>query len=129
MPVTFQDVEARLGVSLPQSLREVMTDPSDPIHKRKVLLALEGNCCQSIIKVNEQLRELAWKKWPAYLIAFATNECGDYFAFDSRTEPYRVYYIDPNDTVPESVASNEKSGFVFESFDMWYEYEMSGARA
>jgi len=125
MPLTPQDIETRLGITLPSRHLAALLDLSDPIHKRTLLLTPEGNTCQSIFTVNADLRALAWKQWPDYLVAFATNECGDYFAFDTRTVPYRVYYIDPIGTAPESIAGCEQEGYVFESFDEWYEDKTS----
>lgn len=77
----------------------------------------------SIFKINADMRAEDWKNWPDYLIAFATNECGDYFAYDTRTMPYRVYYVGPTETVPESIAGCTREGFVFETFDDWYAHK------
>ena len=73
------------------------------IHEHAVLLVPEGNECVNIFSVNEEMRSIDWKNWPDYLVAFATNECGDFFAYDTRTEPYRIHYIDPLETAPESM--------------------------
>ena len=59
------------------------------------------------------------------MVAFATNGCGDFFAYDTRQEPYRVYYIGPIDSAAEAMASCEDEGFVFDSFDDWYAYSVS----
>jgi hypothetical protein len=125
VPLTPQDIETHFGIQLPARHLAALLDSSDPIHERTFLLTAEGNDCQSIFKVNARLRALEWKEWPGYLVAFATNECGDYFALDARTAPYKIYYIDPIDTVPESIAGNHQSGFVFNCFDDWYENEIS----
>src|SRR5688572_14909707 len=115
MPVSIEDIESRLGLTLPPRHRLALLDSSDPIHRKTTLLTAEGN--RSIFAVNDRLRKLDWKKWPDYLVAFGTNECGDYYAFDTRASPYRIYYIDPIDTAPESITGCEEQGYIFESFD------------
>jgi hypothetical protein len=124
-PLSVDDIEARLGIEFPASHRRALLNASDPIHKRTVLLMPEGNECESILKVYEFLRQVEWKGWPSHLLAFATNECGDYFAYDTREKPYRVYYIDPIGTVEESVSECEREGFVFSDFDDWYRHKMA----
>ncbi len=117
-PLTERDIETRLGIALPPRHRAALVDMSDPIHTQAHLLTAMGN--RSIFKINADMRAENWKNWPDYLVAFATNECGDYFAYDTRTIPYRVYYIGPTETVPEGVAACTREGFIFETFDDWY---------
>ena len=121
-----REAETRLGISLPYRLVMALHDPSDPIRKRVDLLTLDDGP-GGIVEANEFLRPLEWRQWPDYIIAFASGGCGDYFAFDTRTVPYRVYYIDTLGTVAESIASCEQEAFVFESFDHWYVHEISQA--
>jgi hypothetical protein len=125
MSLTEQDIETRLGITLPPRFRLAILNASDPIHQKIRLLGPNRGRAQSIFEVNADLRALDWKKWPPYLVAFADNGCGDYFAFDARSVPYRIYYIDPLETAPESMDGCEKEGYVFGSFDDWYEHEMS----
>jgi len=123
MSLSVNDLESRLGIVLPERHRSALLDPQDPIYDHKELLAFGP--CENIFEVNETLRSLDWKEWPEYLVAFATNGCGDYFDYDTRQEPYRVYYIGPIDTASEAMASCEDEGFVFDSFDDWYAYSVS----
>jgi hypothetical protein len=125
MSLSVSDLESRFGIVLPERHRSALLDPHDPIHDHKELLALGKGASESILEVNETLRSDDWKEWPEYLVAFATNGCGDFFAYDTRQEPYRVYYIGPIDTAFEAMASCEDEGFVFNSFDDWYAYAVS----
>jgi hypothetical protein len=129
MPLTDQDIETRFGIALPSRYRVALLDPSDRIHQKTQLLTPDGEAGQSIFAINADMRSLDWKQWPDYLVAFAHNGCGDYFAFDTRSVPYRVYYIDPLETARESIAGCDDEGYVFESFDDWYEHEISSPAA
>jgi hypothetical protein len=120
LPRGAEDIVSKFEIVLPAQYRMVLEDSFNPVHER--LLPCNGH--GSIFEVNERLRGTEYKQWPIYLIAFATEGCGDYFAFDTRTFPYRIYYIDPIGTAAESMASCEEEGFVFESFDEWYAREI-----
>jgi hypothetical protein len=52
------------------------------------------------------------------LVAFASNGCGDYFAYDTRRTPHTIVYIDPDNTVAENLAIDD--GYTFESFEEWH---------
>lgn len=121
MALTVRDIEIRFGITLPPRFIAALGDTADPIHAKVLLLAPEGNECQSIFAINASLRRAEWKEWPDYLVAFATYEFGDYSAFDVRQAPYRIYAIDPTYTAPEAVAKCEQEGYVFENFDAWYQ--------
>jgi hypothetical protein len=117
------DIESRYGIELPPRHRAALADAADPIHGRVVLLAAERDGeRETIFSANENLRKTEWKEWPACLLAFATNGCGDYFAYDLRHHPYPVYYIGPIGTTPDEMATCEQEDFVFPSFDQWYRY-------
>lgn len=113
-------IEDRFGVPLPEKMRAALVNPEDPIHKRALLLTASDNPLQDAKFVNDDLKSSAWKQWPEHFKAFATNECGDYFAFDTSQSPYRVYYVGPEESVPEAIAGCEEEGFVFDCFDSWY---------
>ena len=117
------DIESRYGIELPPRHRAALADAADPIHGRVILLAAERDGDrETIFSANENLRKIEWKEWPACLLAFATNGCGDYFAYDLRHHPYPVYYIGPIGTTPDEMATCEQEDFVFPSFDDWYCY-------
>jgi hypothetical protein len=115
----IEDIQSEFGLTLPAQYRLALLDESDPIHDR--LLLCNGDA--SIFRINAELRMVDFKKWPDFLIAFATMGCGDYFAFDIRSFPYRIYYIDPIGTAAESMEACEQEGFAFASFDDWYHRE------
>lgn len=94
-PRGIDDVEKEFGMTLSAAHRRALLDPDDPLEE--VLLPLNGE--GSIFKVNEAMRRLEWKKWPGHIVAFATQGCGDYFAFDTSAFPYRIFYIDPHESV------------------------------
>jgi hypothetical protein len=125
MDSRIRDFEARFGIVLPDRHRAALLTPADPVHIRKDLLAVGEGQCWDIFEVNERMRSLHWKEWPDYLVAFATNGCGDYFAYDRREQPYPVYYIGPIDTATEAMESCKNERFVFACFDDWYSYVVS----
>ena len=88
------------------------------------LLGTDEDDPGSIVRTHRDLLSLGWKRWPEHLVAFATNGCGDFFAYDTRDEPYRVYYVGPIGSAAEQVAACEEEGFVFAGFDDWYAYVM-----
>ena len=116
-------IEADFRIKLPPRHRAALLDASDPIHGRSILLGLDGD--GGIPAVNRAERAAAWRQWPDHLVAFAYDGCGGLFAYDTREEPYRVYYIDPMETAPESVAGCEAEGFVSPSFDAWYAEQLA----
>jgi hypothetical protein len=120
-------LEDRFAIVLPDRHRAALCDPQDPIHNHKSLLAFREGSCLNIFEVNEEMRSLEWKGWPEYLVAFATNECGDYFAYDRREQPYPIYYIGPIGTAAEAIESCKNEGFVFACFDDWYAYVLSNS--
>lgn len=70
-----------------------------------------------ILDANTLLRGSDLQPYPDHLIAFATNECGDYYyCFDRNTG--RIVYIDPDYSIEENLGSNE---LVFDSFEQWLE--------
>ncbi len=118
-------IERSYGISLPRRLSEALLDSGDPIHRCSVLLTTSDNPLLDAASVNAHMRSIEWKEWPNHFVAFATNECGDYFAFNASQTPYKIYYVGPTDTVPEAVASCEEEGFVFDHFDEWYDHEIA----
>lgn len=114
------DAESLLGVTLPDRHRQAMLDPTDPIHDACDFLVL--NSPYELLRwigVNEFLHAPDREdRWPPFLIAFASNGCGDYFAYDLRSEPPRIIYMDPDHTVAENLTDEEM--LAYESFERWY---------
>lgn len=125
--MTISDAESRLAITLPDRHRQAMLDPTDPIQEECDFLIPESpHELLRWVEVNEFLhRADRWNSWPPFLVAFASNGCGDYSAYDTRTAPYRIYYIGPEHTVPEAIAACEEEGFVFHSFEEWYRHSVS----
>jgi hypothetical protein len=110
---SIEEIEALLGVKLPTRHRAALLNSNDPIHRYSDLLTPDEDDLGSLVEVNHWLLEQAWRQWPAHLVAFATNGCGDYFVYDTRTEPHRILYIGPDGTAPELVAACEQEGSYF----------------
>jgi hypothetical protein len=114
------EAEARLGMRLPDRHRQAMLDAADPIHEACDFLVLDSPYeLLRWVAVNGSLHAPDhWNQWPPFLVAFASNGCGDYFAYDIRSEPPRIIYMDPDDTVAENLAAEDK--LEYESFERWY---------
>ena len=124
MADSIDEIERYFRIKLPTRHRMVLLDLSDPIHKLLEILYPESNHCQNIFAEYDKLRRLDWKEWPGHLVAFASNGCGDYFAYNVSNEPYRIYYIGPIGRAQDEVEACERDGFVFSCFDEWYLYEL-----
>ena len=101
-----------------------MLNPVDPIHDAcDFLVPTSPHELLDIVKVNEFLhRPTNWNSWPAFLVAFASNGCGDYFAYDLRGAEVLIRYIDPGYTIEEILHADDQ--FVFDSFEAWYRYKV-----
>src|SRR2546421_9575752 len=101
-----------------------MLDTGDVVHVAcDLLLPWPTEKTREIVEENESLHSRGHHDpWPSYLVAFASNGCGDFFAYDLRLEPHSVIYIDPDCTVQENLESDDK--LTFATFDDWYKYEV-----
>lgn len=98
-----------------------MRDASDPIHGACDFL-VESSDMRGLDlgAVNERLHSpQVYAPWPPFLLAFASNGCGDYFAYDMRQSPASIIYIDPDSTPEENLADPEALRYA--TFDEWYE--------
>src|SRR5690348_7029768 len=101
----LEHIEKSLGMKFPERHRSAMLDAKDPIHAVcDFLLPHRTPKMLAIAEENELLHSTKHPDpWPTYLIAFASNGCGDFFAYDIRKCPYSVIYMDPDDTVAENL--------------------------
>ena len=112
------EIEIRFGIRFPDRHRELFFDLRDPIHDATDFLTLSASrATLDISLVNDSLRRQP-AEWPDFLIAFASNGCGDYFAYDRRLPSLPIIYIDPDFSVQENLASPDK--LQHESFAKWY---------
>ena len=120
----LSEAEHRLKFTLPLRHRQAILDLADPRHRACDFLTLSDNKPGNIHWTNEFLRSSKFgDPWPDFLIAFASNGCGDYCAYDTRDNPPSIIYIDPDSTVQENLQASDK--LCYESFENWYESEVA----
>ena len=121
--MTLDAVEVHLGFRFPERHRQAFLDAKDPIHDASdFLVPASPYPGLEIVRVNDRLHAAEFNAWPAFLVAFASNGCGDFFAYDLRTSPNRILYIDPDLTVDENLAADDK--LQYDSFECWYAEEV-----
>jgi hypothetical protein len=116
-PADIEDIEAvesRFAFVFPEKYKRFVQAPDIEVIKRlPSLLWFVRHQSVGILEVNRFLRGREHDPFPDQLIAFATNECGDYFCFDRETG--RVVYIAPDASVVENL---EADGCLsYDSFD------------
>ena len=117
--MTIDAIEAHLGCQFPERHRQAFDDADDPIHDDcDFLVPSTPFPGLDIVQVNDRLHAKGPFAWPAFLVAFASNGCGDYFAYDLRTSQTRVIYIDPDETVDENLVSDDR--LQYDSFALWH---------
>jgi hypothetical protein len=127
--MSSKDIEKSLGIVFPAEHWRALLDPSDPIHAACDFLVLDSPYkLLRLQHVNEFLHvEDHFDPWPGYLVAFASNGCGDYFAYDIRQMPYTIIYIDPDKTVAENLGMDDR--YTFHSFAEWHAAKCEQYRA
>lgn len=111
----IREVESLLAFAFPGGYKGFVRDPDIEVVKRlPSLLWFVRHPSVGILDVNLLLRDTDHDPYPDRLVAFATNECGDYFCFDRDTG--RIVYVDPDRPVEDSLESEE---LVYESFERW----------
>jgi predicted RNA-binding Zn-ribbon protein involved in translation (DUF1610 family) len=117
------EVENRLKFKFPERHRQAILDSNDPIHEACDFLALSGGPHGDILPTNEWIHSSEFgDPWPDFLIAFASDGCGDYFAYDARRIPATIIYIDPDRPVKENLQSSDQ--LCYTTFEEWYESTM-----
>jgi hypothetical protein len=123
----ISQIEALFGLRLPELHVRALLDLSDPIHEACDFLVLESE--YELLRfdaVNAYLRDRGrWNPWPEHLVAFASNGCGDYFAYDLRSVPPLIIYIDPYVTVQKNLEAPDK--LIYRTFDEWREAKLRRA--
>lgn len=120
-------LESQLGLQFPPRHREALLNLADPIHTACDFLLPESPYKGlRLIDVNRLLHDPdSLNRWPDFLIAFASNGCADFFAYDLRRPPL-VIYVDPDHTVEENLAAGDR--LQFDSFEKWYDWELRPRR-
>jgi hypothetical protein len=123
--MSIAEIEIALSFRLPDAHRAALVDAADPIHDACDFLVLDSphELLRFLDANNDLRRPERPDPWPDFLVAFASNGCGDYFAYDIRSDPYAIVYIDPDRTVAENLACDDD--FTFESFDEWHARALS----
>ena len=116
--MTLEQIESLYGFKFPERHRKDLEDLSDPIHGAVEFLFPNDSGVREFVERNEWLRS-DWKKAGANIVAFATQGCGDYFAYDISKTPYRVFTIDPTWTAAESLAAEMDCEDEPEDYDQW----------
>jgi hypothetical protein len=120
----FGDSRVITSATFPEQHQRVMHDATDPVHRAcDFLVQSPDNRGLDLVAVNEWLhsRQVA-SPWPPFLVAFASNGCGDYFAYDMRQSPASIIYIDPDATPEENLADPE--ALRYSDFAEWYESQL-----
>jgi hypothetical protein len=114
------EVESRLKFKFPDRHRQALLDSNDPIHDACDFLVLSEGRHGDILSENEWIHGSDFgDPWPDFLVAFASNGCGDYFAYDVRQNPATITYIDPDKTVEENLQLSDK--LCYATFEEWYD--------
>lgn len=105
----------------------VMQDPDDRVHDACDFLILDSPYpLLQVDHVNDSLHGPARvDPWPPFLVAFASNGCGDYYAYDFRTEPPVIRYVDPDKSIEENLRLS-RDNVRFASFSDWYAHKVKG---
>jgi hypothetical protein len=106
--------------TFPEQHQRVMQDVTDPIHQAcDFFVQSSDNRSLDLVAVNQWLHShQVWAPWPDFLVAFASNGCGDYFAYDLRQSSPPIIYIGPDGTPEEQLTDPES--LRYSSFDAWY---------
>ncbi|MEO0345714.1 MAG: hypothetical protein AAF229_05605 [Pseudomonadota bacterium] len=118
--MTLEQIESLYGFQFPDRHRKDLEDRSSPIHSAVEFLFPDDPGIRDFVRCNEELRS-GWKKAGVNVVAFATQGCGDFHAYDISETPYQVFVIDPTSDVAESLAAAIAQENALERYDEWRE--------
>ncbi len=116
----IQDLEDDWSITIPADHVSLMLRPYDDpeVMKLGLLLAESEVELLDVSRVNERLHDLDYAApWPEEAFAFATNECGDYFAYYSMGDVQVIIYVNPFES-PEAAIRNEDA-LIYSTFEEW----------
>ncbi len=121
----ISNIETKLGFNFPKRHKAALLDLQDLIHDVCDFLVPESKYeLLDFLEVNEFLHhDTPYDPWPDFLIAFASNRCGDYFAYDVRKPRLTIIYIDPHRTLVENLEARDK--LKYDSFDKWHKSKIT----
>jgi hypothetical protein len=110
--------------TFPEQHQRAMQDATDPIHRAcDFFVQSSDDGSLGLVSVNQWLHSPeVWAPWPDFLVAFASQGCGDYFAYDLRRSPPSIIYIGPDATPEQHLADPES--LRYSSFGEWYESQL-----
>jgi len=120
----IQLVEYQLDFLFPREYQSLLRTPDiELLDHISTLFWFVHHPSVGVLEVNAELRHREHDPFPKHLIAFATNECGDFFCFDKKSG--LIIYIDPDRSIEENLTDDE---FVFASFKDWLDYQSKQKR-
>lgn len=105
----------------PERHRRAMRDALDPIHRAcDFYVPPEENSTRNVVALNEWVHsDKFWAPWPEYLVAFASEGCGDYYAYDLRSSLPKIVHL--GGELPPEEDLQEPENIAGQIFDEWYE--------
>ena len=117
-PIEEEDikyVEKELDCLLPDELKDIYRTPNLNLIKRlPTLLWILHHDTMGILEVNRYLYTRDYDPFPSTIIAFATNECGDFWVINKMDQS--IVYIDPDESVAENLLDKE---LCYRDFSEW----------
>ncbi|MDJ0710804.1 MAG: hypothetical protein QNJ14_10455 [Woeseiaceae bacterium] len=119
--MTIEDVERELEFTFPLPHRRDIENADDRIHIACEYLLPDGPGRQDFLEANRYLRKESWQGWEKPYVAFASQGCGDWFAYDTSIIPYKIFYVDPTERVKDAAAKSGEGTLVLATYEAWKE--------